>query len=186
MLSMMVGHERPELVRCVVMLDSPLVAGWRAMFWRAVKYRSWADRYTPARFSAKRRDVWPNAEAAYQHFASKDIYKAWAPGVLADYIEHGLKPHPDGVQLRFGRDVETAIYRTLPHHLGHILDKPYPVPVGFIGGTESVECRQAGLDATRKLVGPNFIQLPGGHLFPMETPEAAARATREMVNLLLA
>lgn len=186
MLSMMVGRERPELVRCVVMLDSPLVAGWRAKFWRAVKYRSWADRYTPAKFSAKRRDVWPDAEAAYQHFASKDIYAAWAPGVLADYIEHGLKPHPDGVQLRFGRDVETAIYRTLPHHLGEILDAPYPVPVGFIGGTESVECRQAGLDATRKLVASNFVQLPGGHLFPMETPEAAAKAVRDMVHQLLA
>lgn len=185
MLSMMAGAKRPDLVRCVVMLDSPLVAGWRALFWRAVKYRSWADRYTPARFSAKRRQVWPDAQSAYQHFASKPMFAAWAPGVLADYLDHGLMPHPEGVQLRFTREVETAIYRTLPHHLGRLLRQAYPRPIGFVGGTESVECRQAGLHATRALVGDNFTQLAGGHLFPMERPCEAADATAEMVRRLL-
>lgn len=185
MLSMMAGKKRPDLVRCVVMLDSPVVAGWRAMFWRTVKYRSFADRYTPAKFSARRRNVWPDKEAAYQHFASKPMFAAWAPGVLHDYLDNGLVEHPDGVQLRFRREVETEIYRTLPHHLGILLRERYPRPIGFVGGVDSFECRQAGLAATRALVGPNFVQLPGGHLFPMENPELAAKATREMVERLL-
>lgn len=185
MLSLMVGAERPELVRCVVMLDSPVVAGWRALFWRFLKYSPWSDRFTPARFSAKRRNVWPDRETAYRHFSGKGIFGAWAPGVLDDYLEHGLKPHPDGVQLRFTREVETAVYRSLPHHLGKLLRKPYPVPIGFIGGTGSVECRQAGLEATRAIVKDNFVQLPGGHLFPMEDPKAAADATKAMVSRLL-
>src|SRR5471032_623930 len=97
MLSLMVAKARPDLVRCVVMLDAPVVAGWRALFWRLVKLTPLADKYSPAAFSAKRRMVWPDAEAAYQHFAAKDIFVAWAPGVLRDYIDNGLKPHPDGV-----------------------------------------------------------------------------------------
>ncbi len=186
MLSLMAARQRPELVRCVVMLDSPVVAGWRAMLWRVVKGRGWGDRFSPSRFSIKRRNVWPDAAAARAHFAAKPVFAAFAPGVLDDYLEHGLKPHPDGVQLRFSREVETDIYRGLPHDLGEVMKGRYPVPIGFIGGTDSAELRQAGLAATRKLVGEFFTEIDGGsHLFPMETPELAGRLTREMIARLL-
>jgi pimeloyl-ACP methyl ester carboxylesterase len=186
MLSLMAAKQRPDLARCVVMLDSPIVAGWRAWLLRVAKARRWDDSFSPAKFSQRRRNVWPDAGAAYEHFASKEIFAAWAPGVLADYIEHGLMPHPDGVQLRFSREIETAIYRSLPHHLGTLIQSAFPVPVGFIGGTDSVELRQAGLGATRKLVGSHFKQIEGGHLFPMESPELAAKLTRQMIAELLA
>src|SRR5450830_488301 len=180
MLSLMVAKARPDLVRCVVLLDSPVVAGWRALLLRLVRHTALGERYSPARFSAKRRNLWPDAQAAHAQFA------AWAPQVLDDYIASGLAPHPDGVQLRFTREVETQVYRGLPHHIGALVKDGFPVPIGFIGGTESVECRQAGLDATRKLVGPFFRQLPGGHLFPMEAPELTAQAMHEMITALLA
>ncbi|WP_395407904.1 alpha/beta fold hydrolase [Pseudoduganella sp. UC29_106] len=47
-LSLMAAAERPELVRCVVMLDSPVVAGWRALLWRLFKRFSFSDRFSPA------------------------------------------------------------------------------------------------------------------------------------------
>ncbi|MCG2584605.1 alpha/beta fold hydrolase [Massilia sp. TS11] len=185
MLSMMVAKKRPDLVRCLVMLDSPVVAGWRAFFWRSLKHQPWADRYTPAKHSARRRELWPSKEAAHAHFAAKPGFAAWAPGVLADYIEAGTKPHPEGVTLRFTREIETAIYRTLPHHLGRLVRTPFPVPAGFIAGTRSYECRQAGLEATHRLVGKNFVNIEGGHLFPMERPQESAAAVIAMVDRLL-
>jgi pimeloyl-ACP methyl ester carboxylesterase len=186
MLSMMAAKERPDLVRCVVMLDSPVVAGWRAVLLRLSKGQRWADNFSPAKFSQKRRNVWPDIKSAHEHFVSKPMFAAWAPGVLRDYLEHGLEPHPEGVQLRFKREIETDIYRGLPHHLGSIMNDAYPVPIGFVGGVDSVELRQAGLTATRALVGENFSEIEGGHLFPMESPEKAARLTREMIAKLLA
>jgi len=186
MLSLMAAKQRPELVRCVVMLDSPVVAGWRAMLWRMTKNRPWSDSLSPAKFSLKRRNVWPDAQAAYAHFSGKPVFAAWAPGVLEDYLAAGLEPHPEGVQLRFKREIETEIYRALPHHLGSLMNDDYPVPIGFVGGVDSVELRQAGLAATRALVGEHFSQIEGGHLFPMESPEKAARLTREMIASLLA
>jgi pimeloyl-ACP methyl ester carboxylesterase len=185
MLSLMAAKQRPDLARCVVMLDSPVVAGWRAWLLRLAKRQGWDNRFSPARFSERRRNVWPDAAAAYQHFIAKPMFAAWAPGVLDDYLEHGLAPHPDGVQLRFLREVETAIYRSLPDHLGTLVQGKFPVPIGFIGGTESVELRQAGRDATRALVGANFAEIKGGHLFPMESPQLAAQLTREMIDRLL-
>lgn len=186
MLSMMAARERPELVRCVVMLDSPVVAGWRALLWRTAKLSgSLATKLSPARLSERRRNVWPDAAAVRQHFSSKDIFAAWAPGVLDDYIAHGLAPHPEGVQLRFSRAVETDIYRSLPHHMGAALRKPFPVPIGFVAGTNSVELRQAGLGATRKLVGDRLDMIEGGHLFPMESPQLTVEKTRAMIARLL-
>lgn len=185
MLSLMAASARPDLVRCVVMLDSPVVAGWRALVLRLLKQSSFGERFSPARLSARRRNRWPDAEAAYRHFAAKPMFAQWAPRVLRDYIDSGLAPHADGMQLRFTREAETAVYRSLPHHVGSLVKRPFPVPIGFIGGTDSVECRQAGLGPTRKLVGPFFRQLPGGHLFPMESPALAARATNEMIAALL-
>jgi hypothetical protein len=45
---------------------------------------------------------------------------------------------------RFRRDVETAIYNTLPHNLDRLLRRhPLRCPIGFIGGTDSMEMRRS-------------------------------------------
>lgn len=185
MLSLMVAKVRPELVRSVVLLDAPVVAGWRAMLLRIAKRLDLDKKFSPAQFSEKRRNIWPDAEAAFEHYAAKPMFAAWPPEVLRDYIEHGLTPHPEGVTLRFTRETETAVYRSLPHHIGSLVRRSFPVPVGFIGGVDSAECRQAGLGPTRRLVGRHFAQLAGGHLFPMESPAAAANAVHGMIQSLL-
>jgi pimeloyl-ACP methyl ester carboxylesterase len=184
MLSLMAAQARPQLVRAVVLLDAPVVAGWRALLLRLAKAIRLDARFSPARASASRRHLWPDREAAYQHYASKPLFAAWPPAVLRDYIEHGTVPHPEGVTLRFTREAETAVYRSLPDHLGALTRDAFPVPVGFIGGTDSAECRQAGLRATRRLVGRHFRRIPGSHLFPMEHPQAAADAVQQMIHAL--
>lgn len=186
MLSLMAAKARPDLVRAVVLLDSPVVAGWRAAVWRMIQPSRFADKFSPARVSSKRRNRWPDAETAHRHFSSKALYASWDPQILRDYLKHGLVPHPEGgVTLRFTRETETAVYRSLPHHLGRLVARSYPVPTGFIGGVDSVECRLAGLAATHRLVGRNFVQMPGGHLFPMESPAETAKAVHKMIQSLL-
>lgn len=184
-LSLMAAYERPDLARCVVMLDSPVVAGWRAALWSLAKRLGWGEKLSPARLSWKRRNVWPDRQAAYEHFVSKPIFAAWAPGVLDDYLDSGLIPHPDGVQLRFSREVETDIYSSLPHDMGRLLATPFPVPVGCIAGTQSEEMRQAGLAATRQVVGANLMMVEGGHLYPMEQPALTAALTGQMIERLI-
>jgi pimeloyl-ACP methyl ester carboxylesterase len=189
--NMLAAWRRPELARCVVMLDSPVVAGWRALVWRLAKALGLGRRLSPGRVAQRRRDTWPSREAAFDHFHAKPIFRAWAPGALDDYIQHGLEPHPDGVQLRFSREVEADIYATLPHDMGKVLrgrepGQPFPLPIGFIAGTDSEELRQAGMGATRKLVGHNLAMIEGSHLYPMESPQMTAQLTREMIGRLLA
>lgn len=182
---MLAAWRRPDLARCVVMLDSPVVAGWRAHVWRIAKALGLGRRLSPGGIAERRRNVWPSRAAAYEHFISKPMFQAWAPGALDDYLDHGLKPHPEGVQLRFDREVEAAIYSSLPHDMGAVLRKPYPLPIGFVAGTNSEELRQAGMASTRRLVGENLVMIEGTHLYPMESPRLTAQLTREMIARLL-
>ena len=182
---MLAAARRPDLARCVVMLDSPVVAGWRAAVWRLAKALGLGRKLSPGGVAQRRRNVWPSRQAAYEHFIAKPIFQAWAPGALDDYLGHGLKPHPQGVQLRFDREVEASIYASLPHDMGLVLKKPYPLPIGFVAGTDSQELRQAGMGATRKLVGDNLVMIEGTHLYTMESPRLTAQLTREMIYRLL-
>lgn len=181
MLSLMLADRFPELVRAVVMIDAPVVAGWRAMIVRVFKVFNVGKRYSPARFSEKRKNQWASRQAAYQHFAAKEIFAIWPPSVLQDYIDAGIVEESSGVALRFRREIETQIYLTLPDTLGRIVCRGLCVPLGFVGGIDSIECRQAGLTATKKMVGEHFVQIPGGHLIPMECPEQTAQAVHQII-----
>jgi len=184
-LALLAACKRPAPVRRVVLIDSPVVAGWRAHSLQVMKLSGLMKRVSPGRVSAGRRWFWPSAEAAWQHFAAKAAFARWAPEVLADYIASGTEPGPDGgVVLAFRREVETFLYNTLPHHLGPVLHKHPPrCPVAFIGGTRSVENRQVGLAATRALVRDRIEWVEGTHLFPMERPaETAAAVLRALAG----
>jgi pimeloyl-ACP methyl ester carboxylesterase len=180
------AHQRPDLVRCVVMIDSPILGGWRALFVKILKRLKFAKRFFPARYSERRRILWPNVDAAHAHFLSKEKFAMWHPTVLQDYLSAGLIAHSEGVALTFSREIETAIYLTLPDHLGTIAKSALTVPVGFVGGMDSIECRQAGMALTKKSMGENFFLLDGGHLLPMEKPQQTANHVHEMIMRLIA
>jgi pimeloyl-ACP methyl ester carboxylesterase len=183
-LSLMVASRHPELVRGLVLLDSPLVTGWRAHSLQVAKATGLVKRVSPGRVSHRRRHQWPSTEAAHAHFASKGAFARWAPGVLADYIRAGtVAADGGGVALAFDREVETRIYNTLPHNLGALLKKHPPrCPVGFVAGTQSVEIRQVGLAATKALVRERLRWLEGTHLFPMEKPAQTAAVVLELLD----
>ena len=48
--------------------------------------------------------------------------------------------------------------------------------MAFIGGRSSVEMRQVGMEMTQRITRGRITMLDGGHLFPMERPEATAAA----------
>ena len=180
-LSLMAASKAPGLVRGVLLLDSPLVGGWRAQALGLAKRTQLVGSVSPGKFSRKRRQHWPSSEAALAHFKSKKAFAKWHPQVLEDYITHST--HDETVNghrqrvLSFDRDIETAIYNTLPSNLESLLRQhPVKCPVTFIGGTRSAEIRQVGLDLTRGVTHGRLMMLDGSHLFPMEKPLVTAAA----------
>jgi len=160
-----------------------VLGGWRARALELAKRTQLVGSISPGKVSRKRRNAWPDAEAAFDHFAHKKAFARWEPQVLRDYIAHGTHDEPtaQGVHrvLSFERDVETAIYNTLPHNLDRLLRRhPLRAPVAFIGGTESLEMKQVGMAMTHRLVGKThperLLMVEGSHLFPMEKPQETA------------
>jgi pimeloyl-ACP methyl ester carboxylesterase len=183
-LSLMAACWRPTLARSVVLLDSPVIAGWRAQGVRVAKATGLVRRVSPGRVSRTRRHHWPDVDTATRHFANKSVFARWDPRVLDDYVRCGVEPDPaGGVRLAFDRAVETRIYDTLPHHFGTLLKRHPPAcPVHFIGGTRSREVRQVGLAMTRAVTQGRMGWIEGDHLFPMEQPEETARTVLEALQ----
>lgn len=201
-LSLMCAARHPKLARGVVLLDSPLIGGWRANTLNIVKRTPFMKSVSPGVVSRKRRNSWTDREAVFEHFRSKKAFMKWDEQVLHDYIDHGTfdsepaSALPAGTvlakakgaarALSFDRDVETAIYETVPHNLSALLrHNPLECPAAFIGGRQSREMKQAGLAMTEKVTGGRIMMLDGTHLFPMEKPMTAAAAVEASLRNLL-
>lgn len=180
-LSLMAAHARPDLVRQVILLDSPVVSGWRSQVLWLSKRTGWGERFSPAGAARRRRTQWTDLQAAHAHFAAKEVFRPWDAEMLDDYVRHGTADSPEGRSLTFTREVEYRIYTTLPHRLGRMTRRPFPVPVTFIGGTDSREIRMAGLAATRRLTRGRMVRTEGTHLFPFEHPAETARLILESI-----
>jgi pimeloyl-ACP methyl ester carboxylesterase len=185
-LSLLAACRRPELAAGVVLIDSPILAGWRAQSVRVAKAAGFIGRISPGKVSRTRRQHWSSADDAHQHFAAKHAFARWDPRVLRDYIAAGIEPDPGpqaGVRLAFSRDVETRLYNTLPDHFGTLLQRHPPhCPVVFIGGTQSAEVRQVGMAATRAVTRGRIDWVIGTHLFPMEQPLQTAKAVLKAIG----
>lgn len=184
-LSVLAASKRPDLARGVVLLDSPIIAGWRAHSLQVAKATGLMPRITPSRVSRSRRQAWPSLAAVREHFAKKAAFARWNPSVLEDYVKGGFVRRGGQTVLAFDREVESRIYDTLPHHMQRVLRRhPLRCPLAFIGGQQSAESRQAGVEATRRLAGERFVWTEGTHLFPMEQPDATATEVLRLLSTM--
>jgi pimeloyl-ACP methyl ester carboxylesterase len=176
-LSLLAAGQRPERVRGIVLLDSPIVYGWKSGLIGVVKAVGQMPRVSPAAVAVKRRDHWRDLGEVHSHFAAKSMFARWHPEVLKDYIHLGTEQDPaDGSgaarRLKFRPEIEAEIYSTVPHRLvSYLRLHPPGGPVAFIAGTRSREVRQVGLAATHRVTQGRISWMEGSHLFPFERPE---------------
>lgn len=182
-LSLLTATKHPELTRGVVLIDSPVLGGWRAKVVASTKHIGLTKRLSPGAVSRKRRNTWPSKEAVRQHFESKPLFASWHPQCLHDYVEYGTSDQNGQRELVFDRMVETAIYDALPHDITqqirrHRLQRP----VSYVGGLTSEEARRTGLGVTRRITQGRMLMLEGSHLLPLENPFATAAAVESALR----
>lgn len=176
-LSLMAAARRPDLARGVLLIDSPVLGGWRSTAVGVMKTTQMMGSLSPGAVSRQRRNSWPSVDAAYEHFRHKKAFAKWDDHVLRDYVTHGTLEVDGKRMLSFDRDAETRFYNTVPDNLGQMLVRhPVKCPVTFIGGRASLEMKQIGMAATEKITKGRIMMLDGSHLFPMEKPLATAAA----------
>jgi pimeloyl-ACP methyl ester carboxylesterase len=176
-LSLMAAARQPALARGVLLIDSPILGGWRSRALGMIKTTQLVGSLSPGAVSRQRRNSWPDVEAAFEHFRHKRAFAKWEDQVLRDYVTHGTLEQDGKRVLAFDRSIETRFYNTLPDNLDQLLARhPVKCPVGFIGGHDSAEMRQVGMGMTEKVTRGRIMMLDGSHLFPMEKPLATAAA----------
>ncbi len=175
-LSTMCAARHPELVRGVVLLDSPVIGGWKAKALQASKASGLVGSISPGKISQRRTQSWESEQAAYDSFKSKRAFARWDDAVLRDYIALGTYDGEDGKRhLSFDRRIETLIYNTLPDNIPGLLSrKPLRCPAAFIGGLQSEELKRTGTGLTEQFTQGRMNWIDGSHLFPMEKPLATA------------
>ncbi|MCS6996578.1 MAG: alpha/beta hydrolase [Casimicrobiaceae bacterium] len=173
-------------VRQVILIDAPIPVGWRGALLTVAKATGLSYRFGPAPVAARRRDQWPTREAARTHFASKPFVQRWAPGVLEDFLDHALVPHPEGgLTLAIARAIECDLYAHLPHERARrALEslRGRGVLVQFVAGVDSDEVRLAGRRSNQLLFAPHWHVLPAGHLVPLELPQACAQLVAQLLK----
>lgn len=175
--SVMTAGKHPTWVRGVVMLDSPILGGWKSTAMGVAKTLPLMGRFSPGAVSHKRRNTWPDTDAVFEHFRHKRAFAKWDEQVLRDYVNYGTHEEQGKRVLSFAREVETSFYNTIPDHLpAYLRRNPVKCPVTFIGGSHSVELRQVGMDMVDRIAKGRTMLLDGSHLFPMEKPLATAAA----------
>lgn len=187
--SVMAAAQHPELARGVLMLDSPLISGWRAQSLDMAKRTQLIGNVSPGKISRRRRTIWQDRAEALAAFQAKKAFARWHPQMLQDYMALGMADLPDGrITLHFSREEETAIYNNLPHNLNALLRRqPLRCPAAFIGGMHSKEVQQVGMEMTQRITQGRTMVVDGGHLFPMEQPHVTAAAIEaSLLNLAVA
>ncbi len=71
-LSVMCAARHPQLARGVLLLDSPLLGGWKSHALRAAKRTPLVGAISPGAVSRKRKYRWPSREAALDHFQPQE------------------------------------------------------------------------------------------------------------------
>lgn len=172
-LSLLAAIARPDLFKAVILLDSPIIGRVKSSIVRLSKMLGMIDHITPASRTRERRDHWQSRADALSYLRSKLLFKQFTPTCLDDYIDYGLKKDDSGYSLRFNREIEYQIYRTIPHAL-HQHEGELKVPCALIYGDKSNVINRGDLGYMKKHYGVVSYETKGTHMYPMEHPETVA------------
>ncbi|MDE1166299.1 MAG: alpha/beta hydrolase [Pseudomonas sp.] len=171
---------RPELYRGVIMLDSPALTPFDQWLIRAAKRFGFIDRLTPAGRTLGRREAFDDLAAARAYFAGKSLFRSFDPDCFDAYLQHGLHPVDDGLRLRFDAATEIDIYRSVPH-VSPASTRQLRVPLALLHGQRSAVVRRHHAVAVQRLPQGEAHQVEGGHMFPLEQPQATAERIKAIV-----
>ena len=173
-LSMMVAAQRPDLVKGLIMLDSPFLTAFESLGLNWVKRLGLIDKVTPAGRTLGRQEQWDSLAHTTQYFKGKKLFSAFDERCLNDYITNGTQGLAGGRrQLHFDAEVEINIYRTVPDNLYRT--KRLIMPSAVIGGKYSDVLKKHHGYKMKRQLGMDVQWLEGSHMFPLEQPKATAQ-----------
>ncbi len=128
----------------------------------------------------RRRSAWSSMQALRDSWRDKDMFANWLPEAYELYLEHGFATDADGsVHLKCHPSVEANIFATTG-----VLDvvefaPKIRIPLRLVRAKGGHFPRDFFQALTTLFPKGEYLEQEGGHLLPMEVPEACARLLTE-------
>lgn len=166
--------QQPHLFERAVLLDPVLFSRRMLGLMGAAALVGMHRRHGLARKAASRRKHWPDRDTALTSLRGRGIFKGWAEAALLAYVDHAIGDCGEGVVLKCRPSREVEIFSSFPRRLwASLANIKTPTCVAFGAQTYPFVPVSGRRLAT---LNPNVRtqQMPGGHCFMQEDPEAAA------------
>ena len=184
-LSFQASLKRPELFEQVIMLDPPLIMGKASVFLHFAKMFKLkaVDQLSPASLSLRRRDHWESREQAANLLRPKGFYQDFDADCFQAYIEHALTDDHvrGGVQLTIPKMDEVNIFRTNPS-LWWLPQAKLQVPTELVIAKKGPFLKAGFPQITAKKFNIAYQVVEGGHMFPLEKPEATVQLIKDLIQ----
>jgi pimeloyl-ACP methyl ester carboxylesterase len=166
--------KRPDLFSNLILLDPPIITGLAARVFRFAKLTPLIDKLTPSGKSKLRTTEWEVSEDLIQYFASRALFYEMPESVIQDYINAAIVKEEERFTLSFKAEVETALFRNIPHDLSKYAGKLL-VPSTLISAEYSNVYRPSLVSTFLRQNSVTHEVFRGvGHLFPLEQPTKTA------------
>lgn len=172
-ISYMAACEAPDLFRGLIMLDPPLVMGPMSHFFRLAKKTPLIDKLTPAKLAETRNTQWPAHTDMVAYFQGKGLFRNMDKRCVRDYVHAVTQTNGEYTSLTFKADIEAELFRTVPHNLNRYKGK-LQCPALLVTGKDTTVCKPAMYNRLLKQNKIDHKIMPGGHMFPLEHPDAVA------------
>jgi pimeloyl-ACP methyl ester carboxylesterase len=165
---------KPGLFSTLLLLDPPIITGVAARLFQLAKSTPLIDKLTPSGKSKLRTTSWSVESDLIQYFSSRALFSDIPDTVIQDYINAAIVNTGNQLQLSFKAEVETALFRNIPHDLSKYKGK-LCMPAALISAEHSNVYRPSLVSkflTYNKFEHHMFRNV--GHLFPLEHPTKTA------------
>jgi pimeloyl-ACP methyl ester carboxylesterase len=175
-LSVLAAADDPSLFAALVLVDPVIFAGVHALFWGLFKGLGLGGRLPLIRGARRRRESFPNLDAARSTYAGKSVFATWLPEALDDYVQAAFSGTDEGpVALSYPKAWEARIFEVTPASVWRELRR-LQMPILVVRGVGSDTFRPAAARRIRReLPSATVVEMAGcSHFVPMERPHELA------------
>lgn len=179
-ISMQTALARPDLCNKLVVIDPVLVPrGW--WFVNQVLMRGLGRDLPMVAKAQNRPHKFPGYQEAFDFYRSKRPFSGISDEVLWDYVRAGHTSCDDGsIVLRWSGGWEACVYRSAPSFMRSLRKIRKPI-CGIVGDASNVVRPLFKKRWQRAMPHLELHTLEGGHLIPLEKPDACSALIRQFL-----
>ena len=179
--AILAASEQPSRFKGIVALDPVLISN-KAWFWSRLFARLKPDAMPIVKRALARPHEFANHRAAFEFYRGKRVFQRVSDSVLMDYVMAAhVARGGEQVHLRYSGEWEACVYRSVPRMSGAL--KRLKCPMLIVAGDRSDVLSAKTLNWASGLNSKiQVTTLSGGHLLPLEAPQACAEVALDFIQ----